>query len=250
MAFFLLVHGSMHGGSCWKQLVPELRARGHRAAAPDLPCEDPSAGLAEYAAAAETAIPSDVAPHELVLVGHSLGSRTIPVLAARYVGARSVFLCSAPTPLEAVDPSSFAGMVTSEYAEAHFEQRPDGAQRVDREVAKTLFYHDCDPAVAEWAAQQLRWQGGKPLAEASPIRRWPSGPMHMIVGEDDRVARCDWLLAQAASWPGLADAGATCSPGRRARRVREGTPLRRSTRRERPREGPQPIGRPLEIELH
>jgi pimeloyl-ACP methyl ester carboxylesterase len=203
MAFFLLVHGSMHGGWCWQQLVPELRARGHRTAAPDLPCEEAAAGLAEYAAAAEEAIPEDVDAQELVLVGHSLGSRTIPVLADRHPGARLVFLCSAPTPLDAVDPSDFAGMVTPEYAQARFEVRPDGAQRVDREVARTLFYHDCDPGVAEWAAQQLRWQGGKPLAEPSPIRRWPTGPMHMIVGAEDRVARCEWLLAQAASWPGL-----------------------------------------------
>jgi len=203
MAFFLLVHGSMHGGWCWQTLVPELRARGHAAAAPDLPCEDAAAGLAEYAAAAEAALPEGTRAQELVVVGHSLGSRTLPVLADRHPGARSVYLCSAPTPLEAVDPSDFAGMVTPEYAGASFEARPDGAQRIDRKHAEALFYHDCDPETAAWAAARLRWQGAKPLAEPSPIRRWPTGPMHMIVAEDDRVARCDWLLAQASRWPDL-----------------------------------------------
>ena len=50
MAVFALVHGSMHGSWCWRELVPLLEQRGHRAVTPDLPCDDVAAGLAEYAA--------------------------------------------------------------------------------------------------------------------------------------------------------------------------------------------------------
>ena len=46
----------------------------------DLPAEDPRAGAAEYAAAAVTAFAD--AGEDLVLVGHSLGGLTIPLIAA------------------------------------------------------------------------------------------------------------------------------------------------------------------------
>ena len=37
MARFLLIHGSCHGAWCWRDLLPELAARGHEARAIDLP---------------------------------------------------------------------------------------------------------------------------------------------------------------------------------------------------------------------
>src|SRR5579871_491149 len=51
-----LVHGAYHGAWCWELVAPELSARGFRVVAPDLPCDDPDAGLVEYAAAVEDAI--------------------------------------------------------------------------------------------------------------------------------------------------------------------------------------------------
>src|SRR4029453_13742 len=49
---FGLVHGAWHGAWCWEYLVDELDARSFAAIAPDLPIDDASAGLAEYAQAA------------------------------------------------------------------------------------------------------------------------------------------------------------------------------------------------------
>ena len=63
-----------------ERLIPALEARGHRAVAMDLPCDDPTAGCARYAEVADAALPP---ADDLVLVGHSLGGLTIPVLAAR-----------------------------------------------------------------------------------------------------------------------------------------------------------------------
>lgn len=205
MANFVLVHGSMHGGWCWRDLVRELEERGHDAIAPDLPCEDVEAGLADYAAAVETELSAKMRRGGFVLVGHSLGSRTLPVVAARYPGTGMVFLCSAPTALGPVDPEAFSGMVTEAYAAAEFEERSDGATRISRAMARPLFFDDCDEVTAIWAARQLRWQGSKPLMEASPLADWPEGPMHMIVTQDDRVARIEWLLDEAQKWmPGSA----------------------------------------------
>lgn len=49
MTAFVLIHGATDVGWYWHRVEQELRARGHQTTAPDLPCEDDGAGLAEYA---------------------------------------------------------------------------------------------------------------------------------------------------------------------------------------------------------
>ncbi|MCR9092924.1 MAG: alpha/beta hydrolase [bacterium] len=206
MATFALIHGSMHGAWCWRDLEPALAKLGHRSLSVDLPCEDPLAGLDEYARividALEAAPSERVDGEPLVFVGHSLGSRTVPVVADRYPSARMVFLCSVPTPLGPVDPERFAGMVTPDYAQATFESRADGTRRIAAEDARELFFHDCDPGIATWAVDRLRWQGDRPLAEPSPLSRWPERPTQVVLALDDRVARPEWLLDEARRWIG------------------------------------------------
>ena len=202
MALFALVHGSMHGAFCWRDLIPELGRLGHLAVAMDLPCDDVRAGLGEYADAVEARIadlPGSDAP---ILVGHSLGSRTIPVVASRRPGARMVFLCSVPTGAGPVDGEAFAGMVTPEYAAATFHERGDGARRIDEAAAKRVFFGECDAETADWAARQLRWQGSRPLAEAAPIPGWPGSALEIVLARDDRAVRFDWACTQARRWLG------------------------------------------------
>src|SRR5437764_15314513 len=92
MSTFALVHGAWHGAWCWDRLVPEIAARGHRAIAVDLPCEDPLAGGAAYAGAVVQAL--EGVGGDVVLVGHSLGGLTIPLVAARQPVHGMVFLCA------------------------------------------------------------------------------------------------------------------------------------------------------------
>ena len=73
MASFSLVHGAWHGGRCWDAVRAELEAHGHLVHTPDLPCDDITAGVEEYAAAV---------PAADVVVGHSLGGLTIPYVEA------------------------------------------------------------------------------------------------------------------------------------------------------------------------
>jgi pimeloyl-ACP methyl ester carboxylesterase len=202
MSVFVLVHGSMHGSWCWRDLVPELVRRGHRAVTPDLPCDDVGADLQDYAAAVEVALEEACADGDLVLVGHSLGSRTIPIVASRRPGSRMIFLCSVPTDIGPVDPQAFAGMVTEEFAQANFDEREDGAQRLSEACARELFFHDCEAETARWAAGKLRWQGGKPLAEPAPLDIWPDVPLDVILTRDDRVVRFGWVFSEASRWLG------------------------------------------------
>lgn len=80
MATFVLIHGG--GGTAWDwHLVgPRLRDRGHEVVAVDLPNEDPSAGWSEYV---DTVVHAAGSRGDLVVVGHSLGGFTAPLVCAR-----------------------------------------------------------------------------------------------------------------------------------------------------------------------
>src|SRR4051812_5183702 len=80
MGTFALIHGGGSSAWDWHLVVPELHARGHEAVAVDLPTEDESAGWWEYADAVIEAIADR---EHVVVVGHSLGGFTAPLVCAR-----------------------------------------------------------------------------------------------------------------------------------------------------------------------
>jgi pimeloyl-ACP methyl ester carboxylesterase len=73
MATFVLIHGSGDVGWYWHLVEAELRSGGHDTVAPDLPCDDDSAGLSEYVDAVVQAIGDRI---DLVVVAQSLGGFT------------------------------------------------------------------------------------------------------------------------------------------------------------------------------
>ena len=157
MATFVLVHGAQHGAWCWDRLLPELRSLGHHAIAPDLPCDDPDAGIAEYAQHVVAALDGAGGTDDVVLVGHSLGSLTIPVVAEQLLAQgrrvdRLVFLCSVPTgPGPAID-ASLADMVTPAFANARRTFDEGGCESLHPDDAITVWFADCEPEDARWAA--------------------------------------------------------------------------------------------------
>ncbi|WP_421701786.1 alpha/beta fold hydrolase [Aliiroseovarius sp.] len=97
----LLVHGSAHGAWCWRDLIPALEARGHRARAIDLPCHgDDTTPLAEatlmgYAQAILDAIDT-MGGGPVTLIGHSMGG--FPITQAACLAPekirRLIYLCA------------------------------------------------------------------------------------------------------------------------------------------------------------
>jgi pimeloyl-ACP methyl ester carboxylesterase len=79
VATFALIHGG--GGSAWDWhlVVPELRERGQQPVAVDVPSDDESAGWWDYADAVVDAVGYR---SDLVVVGHSLGGFTAPLVCA------------------------------------------------------------------------------------------------------------------------------------------------------------------------
>jgi pimeloyl-ACP methyl ester carboxylesterase len=80
VATFVLIHGAGDVGWYWHLVAAELRRRGHDVVAPDLPCDDDSAGLSEYA---DTVLDAIGDRRELVVVAQSFGAFTAPLLCTR-----------------------------------------------------------------------------------------------------------------------------------------------------------------------
>src|SRR5262245_61258780 len=80
MATYALIHGAGDVGWYWHLVAAELRARGHDVVAPDLPCEDPSAGLSDYA---DVVLEAVARRGDLVVVAQSFGGYTAPIVCAR-----------------------------------------------------------------------------------------------------------------------------------------------------------------------
>ena len=76
----MLIHGAGDVGWYWHLVAAELRARGHDAVAPDLPADDDTAELNDYADAVVEAVGDRM---QLVVVAQSFGAFTAPLVAER-----------------------------------------------------------------------------------------------------------------------------------------------------------------------
>jgi pimeloyl-ACP methyl ester carboxylesterase len=194
MATFGLVHGAGHGAWCWERLIPLLEAQGHRAVAMDLPCEDPSAGCTRYAEVVDRVLPR---ADDLVLVGHSLGGLTIPLVAARRPVRLLVFLCALiPRPglslldQVAAEPDLYHPVLRSHPGR---RQEPDGTVWfADAAAARDVFYHDCAPEDVRWAYARLRRQAAAPRREPCPLTAWPARRSAYVLGREDRAVAPAW----------------------------------------------------------
>lgn len=192
MAHFLLLHGACHGGWCWDRVVSQLRERGHSSTAPDLPCDDLQAGLAEYADTAIAALAGE-AHRELVVVGHSLGALVVPIVASRLPARRIVMLAGivgAPRAsmeqLAAVD-----GDRDLPLGENALEFDAEGRFRFAPVTARRVLYHDCAPSDADAAVARLRFQCSM-WTQIADFADWPRSEIVSITCLDDRVINPEW----------------------------------------------------------
>ena len=180
MATYVLIHGAGDRGWCWHLVAGELRERGHDVVAVDLPCEDESAGLWDNADAVVDAIGER---RDLVVVGHSLGGFTAPLVCARVPVALLVLVAAmVPAPGE----TGNEWWANTGYASAAGEQGTD----YDDELA--VFYHDVPPELAAEAKTKWRDQVETPMLEAWPLGEWPDVPTRYLLCRDDRVFPAAW----------------------------------------------------------
>ena len=180
MATFVLIHGAGDSAWYWHLVADELVARGHDVVASDLPIEDESAGLADYADAVVEAIGSR---SELAVVAQSAGGFTAPLVCER-VPVELLVLVAGLIPLPGEKGEDWWS--NTGYYEA--EREP-----VDAGDTIALFYHDVPPELAAEALEHGRTQADAPSEEPWPLKRWPDVPTRFLLCRQDRLLPAEWL---------------------------------------------------------
>ena len=145
MATFVLIHGGGDVGWHWHLLQRELRARGHDSVAPDLPCDDDDATLVDYA---DTVIEAVGDQRNLVVVGHSYGAFTAPVVADR-LRAEALVLLAGMIPFPGEAPADWWSNTSHEQA-VRDQAKLDGGKTGNPDPMVS-YYHDVPRALAEEA---------------------------------------------------------------------------------------------------
>lgn len=176
MSTFVLIHGG--GGSAWDWhlVTAQLRERGHDPVAVDLPCEEESAGWADYV---DTVVRAIGTHRGVVVVGHSLGAFTAPLVCERVAVDLLVLVAGMiPSPGEL-----FADWWTNT------QHRGSGDDDV--------FYHDVPPELAAEARRREREERSRALQEPWPLAGWPDIPTRYLLCRDDRLFPAAWARNHA-----------------------------------------------------
>jgi pimeloyl-ACP methyl ester carboxylesterase len=181
MATFVLIHGGGDVGWHWHLLQSELSSRGHDSVAPDLPCDDDSATLVDYADAVVEAVGDR---RNLIVVGHSYGGFTAPLVAARLRADALVLLAGMiPSPGEsAADWWSNTG-----HEQAVREQAKLDGGKTGNPDPMVTYYHDVPRALAEEALRRERGESSAAYSFPWPLDAWPNVRTRFVLCQDDRV---------------------------------------------------------------
>lgn len=178
---YVLIHGAGDSAFYWHLLAPALRERGHEVVAMDLPCDDESASLSDYA---DTVVDAIGDRTELVVVAQSFGAFTAPLVCER-VPVDLMVLVAGMVPLPGEKGEDW--FANTGYESAAREQDFNG----DSEMA--VFFHDVEPAVAVEALSRGRDQAETPGLEPWPLDAWPEVPTRYLLCRDDRLFPAEWM---------------------------------------------------------
>lgn len=198
----LLVHGSCHGAWCWRDVLPELAARGIAAKAIDLPGHGADrtplgeVTLERYAEAILAALDGPT-----VVVGHSMAGYPISRAADRDPAriARLVYL-AAYVPADGLSLADRRRQAPRQPILKALDRSADGQSfRVRPEHAREVFFHDCDEAALAFALDHL---GPQPVApQETPLdlgANWQGVPRSYIVCEEDGAVPTEFQRVMAA----------------------------------------------------
>jgi pimeloyl-ACP methyl ester carboxylesterase len=186
LSTYVLIHAAGSDAWYWHRVAPLLRERGHDVVAPDLPAEDEDAGLQRYL---EVVLDAVGDRRGLVVVGHSLGGLTAPlVAAARPEVTRGLVYVNAMVPR----PGE-RGWFSSAGPPAW----PDGLEE------EAIFFGDLPPELLAEVGDHSRGQAARPLEEPWPLDAHPDVPTLAIVAAEDRCFPADWQRAHVRERLGI-----------------------------------------------
>jgi pimeloyl-ACP methyl ester carboxylesterase len=193
---FVLIPGAGGASWYWHRVVPQLREAGHEAIAVDLPGDDESAGLPEYARLVADAIGDR---DDVVLVGQSLGAFTTPLVAAK-VPVRDLVLVNGMIPTPGETPGAWWENTGSLRARKAAAERGGYSTRFDLAV---YFLHDVPPTVAAAGEAHQRPEADAAFESVCDFEAWPSVPTRVAAGAGDRFFPVGFQQALARDRLGL-----------------------------------------------
>lgn len=197
MSTFALIHGAGDVGWSWHLVEKALRALGHDTVAPDLPSDDDTATLRDYADAVLDAIGDR---DDVVVVGHSYGGFTAPLVADR-VQARALVLVAAMVPRPGETPAMWWEATGHDAAVAEQAAR-DGGLTGNADPAVTYF-HDVPEVLAAEASRRARGESPAAYDDPWPRHAWPDVPTRFILGTEDRFLPAAFLERVVAERLGI-----------------------------------------------
>jgi pimeloyl-ACP methyl ester carboxylesterase len=188
MSTFVLIHGAGDVGWYWHLVEAELRARGHDVVAPDLPADDESAELGDYADAVVEAVGDR---KDLIVVAQSLGGFTAPLVADRLPVDALVFVAGmVPSPGE--PPGQW--WANTGYADAVRQQAARDGGLTGNPDPFVVFYHDVPRELAEEAMSKEREHPSEAsMAAPWPLDALPDVPTRFVLCTEDRFFPADFL---------------------------------------------------------
>jgi hypothetical protein len=179
MTTFALIPGAGGLAWYWHRVVPLLAAAGHEAIPVDLPGEDESAGLPEYASLVADSVGDR---DDVVLVALSLGGFTAPLVADRRPVSGLVFV-NAMIPVPGETPGDW--WANTGQPEARAEAAAAGGYGTEFDEA-VYFLHDVAPEVLADAQGPPRPEADAVFRSPCEFTRWPDVPIRVAVGAEDR----------------------------------------------------------------
>ena len=185
MATFVLIHGG--GGSAWDWhlLTPELTARGHDVVVPELPIEDKGAGFTRFR---DTVVQAIGERRDLVVVGHSYGGFTAPLIAGA-LPVRLIVLLTPMIPRPGEKPGDWWGNTGYRGAEGLSEEEQ--------------FFNGVPAEIVAQAAGHVREQVSAEGSEPWPLDAWPDVPTRVLIARNDQFFPTDFQRRVAADRLGL-----------------------------------------------
>jgi pimeloyl-ACP methyl ester carboxylesterase len=122
---------------------------------------------------------------DVIVVGHSLGGFTAPLVCARIpVDLLVLVAAMIPSPGEFFDD----WWANASYAESGYDD---------------VFYHDVRPELAAEAKRRERDEVAKVLREPWPLDGWPETPTSYLLCRDDRMFAAAWARRHACERLGI-----------------------------------------------
>jgi pimeloyl-ACP methyl ester carboxylesterase len=175
------------GGTAWywSRVVPLLQEAGHHAIAVDLPGDDESAGLADYADLVMDAI----GEHEgVVLVAQSLGGFTAPLVCEK-ASVGELVLVNAMIPVPGETPGAWWDNTGWSAAQQTAAKAHGYSTEFDTE---TYFLHDVPPEIAAEGELHQRPEANAAFESVCNFAAWPRIPTRVLSGEGDRFFPLDF----------------------------------------------------------